>query len=78
MFVREQPMRKNVSIEDRTRAIQRGVREALRESALLGHSVCVSRDGKIVWLSPEEVLAKFGRSESANRSANGPAQESHD
>jgi hypothetical protein len=71
-------MRKNVSIEDRTRAIQRGVREALRESALLGHPVCVSRDGKIIWLTPEEVLEKFGRAESANGSVNGAAQDSHD
>jgi hypothetical protein len=71
-------MRKNVSIQDRTKAIQRGVRDALRESALLGHSVCVSRGGKIVWLSPEEVLKKFGRAEPANGSVNGSAQDSHD
>jgi len=71
-------MRKNVSIEDRARAIQRGVRDALRESALRGYLMCVSRDGKIVWLSPDEVLAKFGRSEFANGSANGSAQDTHD
>lgn len=71
-------MRDNVSIEDRTRAIQRGVRDALRESALLGHSVCVWRDGRIVWLSPEEVLNKFGRTEPADGTPNGTAQESHD
>jgi hypothetical protein len=52
-------MRKDVSVEDRTRAIQKGVREALRESALLGHSVCVWRDGKVVWLTPAEILAKL-------------------
>ena len=71
-------MRKNVSVEDRTRAIQRGVREALRESALLGHPVCVSLDGKIVWLSPEEVLERFGRTEPPDGSANGAAQDHHD
>jgi hypothetical protein len=71
-------MRKNVSLEDRTKAIQRGVRDALRESALLGHPVCVSRDGKIVWLSPEEVLEKFGRAEPSNGSVNGSAQDTHD
>jgi hypothetical protein len=52
-------MRKDVSIGDRTEAIRKGVREALRESALLGHDVCVWRDGKVVWLTPVEVLAKL-------------------
>lgn len=69
-------MRKNVSIEDRTRAIQKGVRQALREHALLGHPVCVWRDGQVVWLSPEEVLAKVGRTESATRDA--APKENHD
>lgn len=54
-------MRKNVTNEERTRAIQRGVHDAIRESALLGHPVCVWRDGRVVWLTPEEVLAKVGR-----------------
>jgi hypothetical protein len=67
-------MRKNVSVEDRTRAIQEGVRHALLEHALLGRSVPISRDGKIVWLSPSEILEELRRSESAN----GTAQESHD
>ena len=71
-------MRKNVSIEDRTKAIQRGVRDALREGALLGYPACVSRDGKIVWLSPDEVLARFGRCEFPTGSANGSAQDTHD
>jgi len=52
-------MRRDVSIEDRTRAIQKGVREALREHALLGYPVCVWRDGKVVWLSPDDILAKL-------------------
>jgi hypothetical protein len=56
-------MRKGVSIEDRTRAIQLAVREALREHAIHGESVCVSGDEKVVWLSPEEVLGKFCRTE---------------
>jgi len=71
-------MRRNVSLEARTRAIQRGVREALRESALLGHPVCVSKDGQIVWLSPEQVLEKFGRAEPPDESANGAAEDPHD
>ena len=53
-------MHSNVTNEDRTRAIQRGVNNALRESALLGHTVCVWRDGRVVWLTPVEVLAKLG------------------
>ena len=70
-------MRKNVSLEDRTQAIKKGVRDALRESALLGHSVCVWRDGKVVWLSPEEVLAKIRRTEPSTN-GNGIAQDHHD
>lgn len=56
-------MRKNVTLEQKTRAIQGAVREAVREHALLGRSVCVWRDEKVVWLLPEEILAEFGRSE---------------
>jgi len=52
-------MRRDVSIEDRTRAIQRAVHSALREHALLGRSVSIWRDGKIVRLSPAEILAEL-------------------
>jgi hypothetical protein len=52
-------MRRDVSALDRLRAVQRGVREALREHALLGHSVSVWRDGRIVRLSPAEILAEL-------------------
>lgn len=69
-------MRKNVSIEDRTRAIQKGVRDALREHALLGRSVCVWRDEKVVWLTPAEILEELRRT--APESLNGSAQEHHD
>ena len=58
-------MRKNVTIEDRTRAIQRGVRDALREHALLGRSVSVWRDGQIVWLTPPEILEEIRHQEEA-------------
>lgn len=71
-------MRKNVSLEDKTRAIQLAVRENLREHALLGRSVSIWRDGEIVRLTPAEILEELRRTESANGSANGPAQESHD
>ena len=71
-------MRKNVSIEERTKAIQEGVRDALREHALLGRSVSIWRDGKIVWLTPAEILEELRRAESTDGSVNGPALESHD
>jgi hypothetical protein len=69
-------MRKDVSIEERTRAIQEGVRDALREHALLGRSVSIWRDGKIVWLTPAEILEELRRTDPANR--NGSAQDTHD
>ena len=73
-------MRKNVTIEDRTRAIQKGVRDALREHALLGRSVCVWRDDKVVWLTPPEILEELRRNaaESGNGIKNGSPQEPHD
>jgi hypothetical protein len=61
-------MRKNVSIEERTKAIQEGVRDALREHALLGRSVSIWRDGKIVRLTPAETLEELRRAESTNGS----------
>ena len=38
-----------------TRALRKGVRQALRQHKLLGQSVVVMRDGEIVWLRPEEI-----------------------
>jgi hypothetical protein len=48
-------MRKPLPAADRLRA----VRKALREHALLGRSVSVWRDGRIVRLSPAEILAEL-------------------
>jgi hypothetical protein len=36
-------------------AMQKAVRQALRRHKLLGESVAVSRDGKVVILPPEEI-----------------------
>jgi hypothetical protein len=36
-------------------AMQKAVRQALRRHKLLGESVAVSRDGKVVLLPPEEI-----------------------
>jgi hypothetical protein len=35
-------------------------RDALLEHARMGRSVCESRDGKVVWITPEEVFARYG------------------
>ena len=40
-------------------ALQRAGREALLQHARAGNSVSVVRDGKVVWLTPEEILARF-------------------
>ena len=40
-------------------AIQRAVRTAVWTHARLGHPVAESRNGRVVWLSPEEILSKF-------------------
>jgi hypothetical protein len=69
-------MRKNVSIEERTKAIQEGVRDALREHALLGRSVSIWRDGKIVWLTPPEILEELRRTDPDN--GDGATQDTHD
>ena len=36
------------------------VREAVLASAYAGQPVPVERDGKVVWLQPNEILAEFG------------------
>jgi hypothetical protein len=36
-------------------AMQRAAREAVRRHKLLGESIAVSRDGKVVILSPDEI-----------------------
>jgi len=71
-------MRKEVSIEDRTKAIQEGVLAALREHALLGRSVSIWREGQIVWLTPPEILEELRRIEASDGSVNDPAQDHHD
>ena len=37
------------------RALQRAVRRALREHKLAGNPVAVWRDGRVVWIPPEEI-----------------------
>jgi hypothetical protein len=38
-------------------AIQDGIRRVVLRHARLGHPVAESRNGKVVWVRPEEVLA---------------------
>ncbi len=41
--------------EQITKALVHGVREALLKHKQAGNSIVVWRDGKIVWLKPEEI-----------------------
>jgi hypothetical protein len=47
-------------------AIKRAVREAVLASARAGYSVAEWRDGKVVWVSPEEVLRQWAESPPGN------------
>jgi hypothetical protein len=42
-----------------TAAINRAVRQAVLEHALAGNPVATWKDGKVVWIQPEEILAQF-------------------
>ena len=48
-----------------TAALRRAVREALERHRRLGNPVCVWRDGKVVWLSPEELPVYDGEDSSS-------------
>jgi len=42
-------------------ALKRATRDALLEHARMGRSVCEGRgDGKVVWIEPEEIFARYG------------------
>ena len=45
------------------RAHELAARDALLEHARLGRSVCESRDGKVVWVTPVEIFARYGLDE---------------
>lgn len=44
-------------------ALKRAARTALLEHAHMGRSVCESRDGQIVWITPAEIFARYGLDE---------------
>ena len=57
-----------------TEHMQRAVREALREHKLLGHSIIVWQDGRVVELPPEEIPVDVSLT-STGRQAKAPAPE---
>lgn len=56
-------MRQDGTIEEKTQAVQRGVRIAVHDHALHGRSVCVQRNGKIIELTPAEILEELRQQE---------------
>jgi len=42
------------------KALQQAFREAILSSAYAGQPVPVEREGKVVWLQPNQVLAELG------------------
>lgn len=38
-------------------------KDALLEHARMGRSVCEGRDGKVVWITPAEIFARYGLDE---------------
>jgi hypothetical protein len=42
-----------------TAAITRGVREAVLQHARAGHPVAEGRDGKVIWIPPQEILTQL-------------------
>ncbi|MCI0703339.1 MAG: hypothetical protein L0241_19850 [Planctomycetia bacterium] len=50
-------------------AHEQAARDALLEHARMGRSVCESRDGKVVWISPAEIFARYGLDENGKPKA---------
>lgn len=38
-----------------TRIIQEGIQAALLKHKLAGNAICESRNGKVIWIPPEEI-----------------------
>ena len=56
----EQMRAENARIQE---ALDQAVREAVLEHARMGRPVCESRDGQVVWITPEEIFARYGLDE---------------
>jgi hypothetical protein len=50
-------------------AIARAAREAVLQHARAGYPVATMRDGKVVWIPPEEILARFAAPPAPNGKA---------
>lgn len=48
-------------------AVQRAVRAAVLAHARAGNPVATWRDGKVVWVQPEEILARFAVQAASDR-----------
>ena len=49
-----------------TAAIRQGIREELLSQARAGISVPVSKEGKVVWLTPDDIFKELGYAPSAS------------
>ena len=45
------------------RAHYLATKEALLEHARMGRPICEGRDGKVVWIEPAEIFARYGLDE---------------
>lgn len=54
-----------------TAAINRAVREAIRKHAQAGHPIATVEDGKVVWVTPEEILAQLSAESQIGRTKDG-------
>jgi hypothetical protein len=52
-------------------AVTQAARQAVLEHARLGFPVAELRDGKVVWVSPEEILRQFDGASVRSPSGNG-------
>lgn len=55
-----QVLAENVKVQE---ALILAARAALLEHARMGRSVCESRDGQVVWITPAEIFARYGLDE---------------
>ncbi len=57
------PATEHVDHEKIDAALERSFRELMLEHARMGRSVCEGRDGKVVWIAPAEIFARYGLDE---------------
>lgn len=50
----------SVTNEEIEAALQRAVRDVQLEHAQMDRPVCESSDGQVVWVTPEEIFARYG------------------